>query len=111
MSVSVEQARRSAVESLRQDAQRCNEISDSISRHLDRANAMMDETPGVINLRPLRGERAPYDANAEQRQLAFDAYGWTLITIGLRGLTSQTAHELADQIEERLKHPSTQVAL
>lgn len=94
MSDRMVQVRRAAHDTLLQDAR------------LSEANR------GVINLRPLRGERTPYDSERELRQLPpLDVWQWTLILIGLHSLSAHTAHELADQIEERLKHPSAQVSL
>lgn len=58
----------------------------------------------VTNLRPRTAD--VYDANTEPRTISADAYEWTLILLTLRDSGVQVAVDLADSIEDRLRHPS-----
>lgn len=83
-------------------------VSDAQARQA--AHQTIDQDAGPSNVRNLRPTRTDaYDQNAELRPLTLDLYEWTLVTIGLRQLGRQVATDLADLIEHRLRHPSSQV--
>lgn len=83
-------------------------VSDAQARQAARQTIDQDAGPSnVRNLRPMR--TSVYDANAELRPLTLSGYEWTLVTIGLRQLGVQAGVDLADLIEHRLRHPSSQV--
>jgi hypothetical protein len=47
------------------------------------------------------------DLDNEARTVRLDVHSWTLVLIVLRDAPLQAAHDLADQIEAKLQHPSS----